>query len=421
MKKHLTYAKGQVQLTGLLIAATIVGLIVLVLIPLLDKVSEYPRQTTCTSNQKQIATAVAMYVQEHDMTMPSTANFWNDIGVSGKILKCPTANKRIQNSYGQNCSVNGLKIEKIYDPAGTFLTADVRPTSGNIISIGNGDPRHNKRLIASYVDGHVCLIEAPASFVYAPNDLAKGLPKDKDIYTPNGKYNASHWSLGKLDGDQKVAADDKRSKLTVSSNWYNIITLAAIGEKASAVAKVDLSTFYPKDIKRASDYWAFSSDISFEKNINKSGMLATRTAIIFLDEKKRVIAALYILRKAEEGILYERLLLNYDNNKNFPIAKSKIKTSTIVMRYKSMNVADEWKNSDNSEFRRSTEDFEPFSIAVRNNILYVSYGEWNGKTQINLNKANWKRPTTMKIICFENEFDGVTNAIELKNLRFVLK
>ena len=412
--------KKELSLTGLLVAATSVALIVFVIIPFYNNLQEYARQTSCTSNQKQIAVAIMMYVQEHDMTMPSTANFWNDIGVSGKILKCPTANKRIQNSYGQNCSVNGLKIEKIDDPAGTFLTADVRPTSGNIISIGNGDPRHNKRLIASYVDGHVCLIEAPASFVYAPNDLAKGLPKDKDIYTPNGKYNASHWSLGKLDGDQKVSQGDQRSKLTYDDERVTV-TLAAIGEKASAVAKVDLSTFYPKDIKRASDYWAFSSDISFEKNINKSGMLATRTAIIFLDEKERVIAALYILRKAEEGILYERLLLNYDNNNNFPIAKSKIKTSTIVLRDKSMHVADEWKNSNNSEFRRSVENFEAFSIAIRDNILYVSYSEWSEKTKINLNKANWKKPTTLKIVCFENDLDGTTNAIELENPRFVIK
>ena len=420
MKKHLTFATGQVQLIGLLVVATIVGLIVFVLMPFFNKANEYARGTTCTSNQKQIALAISIYAQEHNETLPSSANFWSNIGTSGKILKCPSDKNRTINSYGQNSSINGMKLEKIDDPTATFLTADVLPNSGNVISIGNGDPRHRNRLIASHLDGHVSTIKAPASFVYAPNNLMKGLLKYKDIYTPDGKYNSAHWNLSRLDGDQKVPKGDQRSKLTYDAE-RRTVTLAAMGEKASAVAKVDLSAFYPKNMKMARDYWAFNANISFKKSIYKSGMCGMRAAIIFLDEKEKVIAAFYISREFEEGKTYERLLFNYDNNNYFPSAKSKIKTPTIVMYNESMYTADEWKNSSSGDFRRSAEEFKALSIAARNSIIYFTYSNWGGNVKIDATKTNWRKPATLKIVCFENGSDGATNAIELQNLRFVIK
>ena len=424
MKKYKVWASGEVQIIWILLIVAFVALIVLTIVPFIQQMKEKVRGNSCASNQKLIAWEIIMYAQEHDEKLPSTTDFWDIATTNGtnlKILKCPKDNKKVQNSYGHNSSINGLKLENIDDPATVYLTADVLPGSNNILSIGNGNPRHkNGGILASHLDGHACYLKgSPASFVYMPNKLTKGLLKGKDIYTPNGKYNSAHWSLEKIGGDQRVAAGDEHSKMTYNDE-YDAVTISAIGDNASAVAKVDLSAFYPKDIKAAIDYWAFDAEISFGKSISKDGVFTTRVAVIFLDENEKVIAALYALRGIEDDVAYNRVLLNYDNNNTFQGAQSKINPRTIILHDERIKLQ---KNNHtyNNNIRQSAERFAPFSVAARDNILYVSCDKWYDNTKISLGKANWKKPTTLKIVCFENDSKDAVNAIELKSPSFVIK
>jgi len=182
MIKEKLLKKG-ISLTGLLITIALVAFIFFILLPALKMAKEYGRITACASNQKQIALAIQMYAQEHDGTMPQTVNFWSDIGTSGKILKCPSDNTKVINSYGQNSSINGLKIKKIDDPIETILTADASPDDGNILSIENGDPRHGGYIIVSYLDGHIGRLgstkDFPSSIEARSNTISNGETETK--------------------------------------------------------------------------------------------------------------------------------------------------------------------------------------------------------------------------------------------------
>ena len=418
--------RGGISIGCIISLVILVGLAIF-LVPILVSVHRGARENSCVSNQKQIALATMMYAQEHDEKMPATTDFWNAIepyGISEKKLKCPEAGKKVMNSYGQNSSINGLKSDKIYTPETTFLTADARPDSNNIISVDNGDPRHNnKRLVASYVDGHVVSHKIdPIVYVHVNIQLASGLQLNKGIYTPDEKYNSTHWSLSKIgiDGDNtKVPADDKHSKLTYDGKT---VTLLAEGNTASAVAKVDLPAFYPKGIDKASEYWVFNTGVSFQKSIHvKSKVLSTKTAIILSDDKDKVIAAFYALRVNQEKVMLREIIqLNYNNNLHFPDINDKATEPIISLRD---------DKTDLSYFNRLLEDgwlfshsFAPLSIIAYKNTIYVTYdGHYNGKVTIDPKKANWKKPTTLKIVCFEGDWEDATNAIELQNPSFVIK
>ena len=360
-----------------------------------------------------------MYIQEHNEILPSVANFWSVINVSKNILVCPNANKRIPNSYGYNSSISELHLGAIYKPTEVFLIADALPGSGNIISIENGAPRHYRRtkLIASYVDGHVETLTYPhTSFIYASTRLAKGLLKDTDIYTPNGKYNAANWSLNKLADDEKVPAGDKHSKLTYDGE---LVALSAIGDKASAVAKIDLFAFYPKSVEKAHEYWAFDTKISLEKSKKdeKKGV-QTSIALIFSDEKDRVIAAFYVLREFKEGERKELVLLNYNNNTTFT---SVAKNPTIVLRNESLPLNVNMTASNKEYDYTYKRPFTPLYVTAYDDTILVTYGHNSGKVTLKPSKADWRKPTTLKIVCFENDSEDVINAIELQNPCFVIK
>ena len=152
---------GGFTLIELLVVIAIIAILAAILFPVFSKAREKARQTTCTSNQKQIATAVMMYVQENEETMPEV-DFWSTVdGASGKILVCPTAGKKISNAYVANRAVLGLGLGQIERPTRMFLTADgahtaTSDTNANLCySSDDIVARHTDKVITSFVDGHV--------------------------------------------------------------------------------------------------------------------------------------------------------------------------------------------------------------------------------------------------------------------------
>jgi len=168
--KKMTQGGGGFTLIELLVVIAIIAILAAILFPVFSKAREKARQTTCTSNQKQLATATMMYIQENEERMPGT-DFWSVIDVGGKILICPTAGKKIANAYAVSNAVLGIGLGEISDPVSEELTMDAADGTANqiLLTKDDADMRHTKKAIVSYVDGHVVLTDAIKA-VYAPKE-----------------------------------------------------------------------------------------------------------------------------------------------------------------------------------------------------------------------------------------------------------
>ncbi len=154
-------SKKGFTLIELLVVIAIIAILAAILFPVFARAREKARQTTCTSNQRQIAATIAMFCQDHDESLPGTATIWNDINVDVGVLICPTAGKSRPNGYGYSTYVAGQALGSIADPTTALLTADSTNTV-NLITLGaDVDPRHSGMAITSYVDGHVVANPGP--------------------------------------------------------------------------------------------------------------------------------------------------------------------------------------------------------------------------------------------------------------------
>ncbi|MEI6519106.1 MAG: prepilin-type N-terminal cleavage/methylation domain-containing protein [bacterium] len=187
-------------LIELLVVIAIIAILAAILFPVFARAREKARQSTCTSNQRQICASAQMYTQDHDETLPSSMSIWKDINVDAGILICPTLGKTTPNAYAYDdfyCSQKGLG--EIANPSATWFTADGNSTT-NIV-----DTRHSNTAVVSFVDGHV--ISA------APKDNTIVLLKPSLLHT-QAKWNGSGSSLmteasysAILDGDPSTGLE----------------------------------------------------------------------------------------------------------------------------------------------------------------------------------------------------------------------
>jgi prepilin-type N-terminal cleavage/methylation domain-containing protein/prepilin-type processing-associated H-X9-DG protein len=152
-------SKRGFTLIELLVVIAIIAILAAILFPVFARAREKARQTSCTSNQRQIAAAIQIYAQDHDDELPGTANVWSNISVDPGVLICPTKGKSATNGYVYNNVMGGYALGMINDPSEQFLTSDgnANPTTNtNIAMTGNDiDLRHSGQAIFSYADGHV--------------------------------------------------------------------------------------------------------------------------------------------------------------------------------------------------------------------------------------------------------------------------
>jgi prepilin-type N-terminal cleavage/methylation domain-containing protein/prepilin-type processing-associated H-X9-DG protein len=152
-------SKRGFTLIELLVVIAIIAILAAILFPVFARAREKARQSTCTSNQRQIAASIQMYSQDHDDALPDTANVWTSIGVDPGILVCPTKGKATPNGYVYNNTMGGYAVGLINNPSYQFLTCDGianATTNTNIAQTGNDiDLRHSGAGIFSYADGHV--------------------------------------------------------------------------------------------------------------------------------------------------------------------------------------------------------------------------------------------------------------------------
>jgi len=116
---------------------------------------------TCTSNQKQLALAFAIYIQENEGKFPPTENWATTIGAKGKILEC-NYSKKGENSYAYNGNLASMTLEKVGDSVSIIaLTADSARPDALMYTEKDITPRNikNAGAILSFVDGHVSYIK----------------------------------------------------------------------------------------------------------------------------------------------------------------------------------------------------------------------------------------------------------------------
>lgn len=125
------------------------------------------RMNTCMNNQRQLAVAVMMYVQDNDETFAPSAVAWSNLrpymDSEMSILVCPSA-EYASNGYGFNNTLGSKSLGDIKNPANLLLMADSDAPGNVILSVGDITAiRHGgDRFIAAYVDGHVTKLSSPA-------------------------------------------------------------------------------------------------------------------------------------------------------------------------------------------------------------------------------------------------------------------
>ena len=163
-------------LIELLVVIAIIATLAAILFPIFAKAREKSFQTTCINNQRQMATGVAMYIQDNDeMFFPDPialpwcskiANFSDP-----RIYACPTQNIPADASkpnYGFNAHLFGHAFGDVQQPAQMVMTTDINAsrTGSNyaIYYFGSTEVsnRHANSTIISCVDGHVTAVPIPA-------------------------------------------------------------------------------------------------------------------------------------------------------------------------------------------------------------------------------------------------------------------
>lgn len=144
-------------LIELLVVIAIIAILAAILFPVFARAREKARQSTCSSNQRQIAISVQMYAQDHEETLPYSVSVWKDINVDAGILMCPSAGKSLTNAYMYNETISGVSMGDtaiIPDPVKMWISVDAK---NNAI-----DLRHSGVAVWSYMDGHVGTAKASA-------------------------------------------------------------------------------------------------------------------------------------------------------------------------------------------------------------------------------------------------------------------
>ncbi len=156
MNRNL-YNRG-FTLIELLVVIAIIAILAAILFPVFARAREKARQTTCLNNQKQIATVVMMYAQDHEEMLPAASIVWTATNIDKGVLMCPTASRTTANSYIYNIGIDNKALGDFPNPSATVVNADGDSATGLLPNIGYDNTqinlRHSGYAIGSFLDGH---------------------------------------------------------------------------------------------------------------------------------------------------------------------------------------------------------------------------------------------------------------------------
>jgi len=128
-------------LIELLVVIAIIAILAAILFPVFAKVREKARQTTCTSNMKQLGLAFMQYVQDNDETFPSSnwygngwaARMYPYVKATG-VYRCPDDSTSVTNTGGNALAAGDVPVSYVLN---------------NQFSIGSGSPDQNSVAMAA--------------------------------------------------------------------------------------------------------------------------------------------------------------------------------------------------------------------------------------------------------------------------------
>jgi len=154
-------------LIELLVVIAIIAVLAAILFPVFARAREKARQTTCSSNQRQLAVALTMYTQDHDGKFPSDPgqSAWpsgiGDLVTETKMFSCPTSNKGTAGApdYGLNDYLFGTDMAASSNPAKCLMLADSSGANTPKYSLANFNTdikaRHSASVILACLGGDV--------------------------------------------------------------------------------------------------------------------------------------------------------------------------------------------------------------------------------------------------------------------------
>jgi prepilin-type N-terminal cleavage/methylation domain-containing protein len=174
-------------LIELLVVIAIIAILAAILFPVFAKARKKAAETTCLNNQRQIALAIMMWAQDHDETLPQAGTVWSDLQVDPKVLRCPGDETKASNGYVYNGYLSGVALGDFNDASGNpldqtniIVMADGKhAATANPLTYDNVATqtrhmvyRHEKSLIAAFMDGHVARLNFVSYPMMAnPNNL----------------------------------------------------------------------------------------------------------------------------------------------------------------------------------------------------------------------------------------------------------
>jgi prepilin-type N-terminal cleavage/methylation domain-containing protein/prepilin-type processing-associated H-X9-DG protein len=205
-------------LIELLVVIAIIALLAAILFPVFAQAREKARQTTCLSNLRQLGTAVQMYVQDYDETLPGVTDGNAGVGQAG--------------GWMYYTAFPAFDTPRSYDPARSSLFPYVKSTQ-LFVCPADGDGRRSGNSYAY----NGCLIQAP--FVVGFNRgralAAIDAPAERALLLEEARD----------DGPGRYGTDDGFFNLPVG----NVLTTRHQG--GSVVLFTDGHTKYRKDAPQA--------------------------------------------------------------------------------------------------------------------------------------------------------------------------
>ncbi|MHB9134316.1 MAG: type II secretion system protein [Armatimonadota bacterium] len=161
-------SKRGFTLIELLVVIAIIAILAAILFPVFAKAREKARQTACINNQRQMAVAISMYVQDNSEAFypdPKSSSWATYLKAYNEpsIYDCPTKTGKGSNDapeYGFNKFLFGKSLGDVSNPSGTLLTGDLTMSSPlpnySLYTFDTQlDARHNSGFVVSCADGHV--------------------------------------------------------------------------------------------------------------------------------------------------------------------------------------------------------------------------------------------------------------------------